>query len=445
MVFEVLGDNLLALIKAFDYKGVPLPVVKVLTRQMLVALDYLHSQLHIIHTDFKPENVMLMETLQPRRWEMVLQPAATAALSSACHNQGASQQTGQALTKNQKKKAKRRAKKAASDSQEVSASMDATNSQADDKQEDEINSAAHHQATSAAAANGLGQQQHDNEQQQLKDRQESGRHASSTDGANGLAKGTNGKPETLVYESRVLHTADDLLTAQAVVVDFGNACWTNKHFTDDIQTRQYRSPEVILGAKYDTAADMWSLACVVFELVTGDFLFEPRSGPGWERDEDHIALMIELLGRPPRKVWDSGRYKRDFFNRSGELRHIKKLKFWDLESVLLDKYKRHRDDAKGLADFLLLLLQFDPEKRATAAEALRHPWMAEPPRSSSRAQTEAEADSSRRAADGRPERSGSSRHHKRAGSSSHRSPSHGRGDDKRARSPSLSPAGHHHS
>lgn len=108
--------------------------------------------------------------------------------------------------------------------------------------------------------------------------------------------------EVLVYESRVLNSVDDLLTAKAVVVDFGNACWTHKHFTDDIQTRQYRSPEVILGAKYDTAADMWSLACVVFELVTGDFLFEPKSGPSWDRDEDHVALMIELLGKMPRKV-----------------------------------------------------------------------------------------------------------------------------------------------
>lgn len=42
MVFEVLGDNLLSLIKAFDYKGVPLPIVRTLTRQMLVGLDYLH-------------------------------------------------------------------------------------------------------------------------------------------------------------------------------------------------------------------------------------------------------------------------------------------------------------------------------------------------------------------------------------------------------------------
>jgi len=184
MVFEVLGDNLLALIKAFDYKGIPLDVVRSLTRQMLVALDYLHRcsslavlclssravgsptpayvpsmhsatapvsmvltgvtintmhvsmiltcwlmgtvivsicsgrmvstwahkllhscsprlgrhhlsvrvdccrKLQIIHTDFKPENVMLLDTLQERRWEMVLQnsrpgPAAAAAAPAA--------------------------------------------------------------------------------------------------------------------------------------------------------------------------------------------------------------------------------------------------------------------------------------------------------------------------------------------------------------------------
>lgn len=50
MVFEVLGDNLLSLIKQYDYKGIPIPIVKRLTRQVLLGLDYLHSKLQIIHT-----------------------------------------------------------------------------------------------------------------------------------------------------------------------------------------------------------------------------------------------------------------------------------------------------------------------------------------------------------------------------------------------------------
>ena len=53
------------------------------------------------------------------------------------------------------------------------------------------------------------------------------------------------------------------------IVDFGNACWTTKHFTDNIQTREYRSPEGILGIKYQGNTDIWSLACMVFEMLTG--------------------------------------------------------------------------------------------------------------------------------------------------------------------------------
>ena len=63
---------------------------------------------------------------------------------------------------------------------------------------------------------------------------------------------------------------------QVKLCDLGNGCWINHHFTSLIQTRQYRSPEVIIGAEYDTSADMWSFACTIFEMVTGDFLFDPR-------------------------------------------------------------------------------------------------------------------------------------------------------------------------
>ncbi|TFK59960.1 hypothetical protein BDN72DRAFT_941943 [Pluteus cervinus] len=70
------------------------------------------------------------------------------------------------------------------------------------------------------------------------------------------------------------------------IADLGNATWIEHHFTDDIQTRQYRCAEVILGAKWGTSADIGSIACVIFELITGgDYLFDPASGSQYSKDE----------------------------------------------------------------------------------------------------------------------------------------------------------------
>jgi serine/threonine protein kinase len=147
------------------------------------------------------------------------------------------------------------------------------------------------------------------------------------------------------------------VNAPVKIVDLGNACWVHRHFTDDIQTRQYRSPEVIIGAKYSTCADMWSLACIIFELLTGDLLFDPHAGKSWDRDEDHLAMMIELIGNFPKKVTSQGKRSQQYFNKHGELRNIHHLKFWPLQSVLQEKYLFDEQDALEVASFLEPLLE----------------------------------------------------------------------------------------
>ncbi|CAM9603930.1 unnamed protein product [Discosporangium mesarthrocarpum] len=172
----------------------------------------------------------------------------------------------------------------------------------------------------------------------------------------------------------------ELTSVRVVIVDLGNACWTNKHFSEDIQTRQYRSPEVITGMWYDTSADMWSLGCILFELLTGDLLFDPspipnRSGEDYDRDEDHLAQCMELLGKFPKRLVQEGKYSSQYFNRKGELRHIHSLKMWGLEDVLVDKYHFARKDAHEAANFILPMLEMDPQKRATAQKMLSNPWL----------------------------------------------------------------------
>ena len=90
------------------------------------------------------------------------------------------------------------------------------------------------------------------------------------------------------------------------------------HYTEDIQTRQYRALEVLLGSGYGPPADIWSTACMAFELATGDYLFEPHSGEDYSRDEDHLAHIIELVGVIPPTIAMAGKYSKHLFRKTGE-------------------------------------------------------------------------------------------------------------------------------
>jgi len=172
-----------------------------------------------------------------------------------------------------------------------------------------------------------------------------------------------------------LKDVEMLQKCRAVVVDLGNACWTHRHFSEDIQTRQYRCPEVLVGSSYDTSADVWSLGCITFELLTGDLLFDPRAGEDYDRDEDHLAMFQELLGKMPKNLALGGKYSKNFFDRKGNLKHIKQLKFWPMHEVLHEKYRFSREDSEEIGNFISPLLDFDPGTRATALDALRSSWL----------------------------------------------------------------------
>jgi len=83
-----------------------------------------------------------------------------------------------------------------------------------------------------------------------------------------------------------------------------------------IQTRQYRAPEVILGIDYDASTDLWSFACMVFELITGDFLFNPRPGATFKKNDDHLAQFMEVLGPCPKKFAMQGNMFDHYFMRN---------------------------------------------------------------------------------------------------------------------------------
>lgn len=176
---------------------------------------------------------------------------------------------------------------------------------------------------------------------------------------------------SVLSSSKPVYTAG---TIQVKIVDFGNACWVRRHFSEDIQTRQYRAPEVLIGHPYSTTADIWSLACCLFELATGDLLFDPHSSETFSKDDDHLAQIQELLGPLPKNVALGGTYSQDLFNSKGELRNIADLHFWPLKQVLMEKYAWPVTKATIFADVITTMLNVDATQRPSAAVCLNHPF-----------------------------------------------------------------------
>lgn len=202
------------------------------------------------------------------------------------------------------------------------------------------------------------------------------------------------QPETQSYSNAIQNLINNS-KIRVKIADLGNACYdvsksnlrhagqllTRKistqyhHFTEDIQTRQYRSLEVLLGAPYNYTADIWSTACLAFELSTGDYLFDPHGGENYTRDEDHLAHIIELMGTIPTNLIFLGKQGTKYFASNGLLKNITKLKPWPIHNVLTEKYDWNQVDAEIFSDFLIPMLSYDPATRASAEQCLKHPWL----------------------------------------------------------------------
>ncbi|RPA81784.1 kinase-like protein [Ascobolus immersus RN42] len=309
MVFEVLGENLLELIRKWRHRGIPVNLVKQITKQVLLGLDYLHRECGIIHTDIKPENVLLEVADVERAIEVLQADPKQSTVKEYDSRFGRS-----------------RRKTIVTGSQPLPSPV----------------------AISFSSAVG-------NSNRKEKRTEE------SNDSKRSHLKGS-------------LDT-DSSQRISVKIADLGNACWVHHHFTNDIQTRQYRSPEVILGAKWGASADIWSMGCMVFELLTGDFLFDPQSGNKYGKDDDHIAQIVELLGPIPIELIRAGKWSNEIFTRKGELKHIQKLRYWGLNDVLKEKYAFGDEFAEDISGFLLPMLRLAPSERLTGARLSMHKWL----------------------------------------------------------------------
>ncbi|KAG8464561.1 hypothetical protein KFE25_009929 [Diacronema lutheri] len=163
------------------------------------------------------------------------------------------------------------------------------------------------------------------------------------------------------------------------LIDFGGATFANEHHSEIVCTRQYRPPEVTLGMRWGCEVDLWSSGCILAELYTGHVLFATHD------EAEHLALMERCLGAIPRRMARaaSERAQRRWFvqgvlhwpqiatDRKSE-RHVRE------SARLKDTIARDRPWTRAHDEFLSLLhrlLEYLPEHRITAREALLHPFL----------------------------------------------------------------------
>ncbi|RCH91349.1 dual specificity protein kinase yak1 [Rhizopus stolonifer] len=186
------------------------------------------------------------------------------------------------------------------------------------------------------------------------------------------------------------------------VIDFGSACYESQQAYSYIQSRFYRSPEVLLGVNYTTAIDMWSFGCIVAELFLGLPLFPGSS------EYNQLSRIIETAGDLPDYMIANSKYGYRYYNRkmttTGIRYYFKSLKQYSEErskpeksskryfstnqlNELVLKYPMPRKDMtsseiekemktrRNLLDFLKKVLHVDPLKRLTPKEAASHPFI----------------------------------------------------------------------
>lgn len=173
----------------------------------------------------------------------------------------------------------------------------------------------------------------------------------------------------------VLSWEKDMQSLSVKIIDFGNACLTDDKAADVIQTPPYRSPEVWLKINYDTPADIWSTACLIFELASNRLLFTSADHKGYSRCEDHLAAIMELLGPIPREILSQCELEKEYFDEDGRLIKLPELNELSFEDTLMQTCEYLPQQAKELAEFLQPMLELEPSKRATATECLQHPWL----------------------------------------------------------------------
>jgi len=159
------------------------------------------------------------------------------------------------------------------------------------------------------------------------------------------------------------------LHSEIKVIDFGSSCFENEKVYTYIQSRFYRSPEVILGMSYGIPIDMWSIGCILAELLTGYPIF-----PG-ENEQEQLACIMEIFGPPEKHLIEKSSRRKLFFDSLGKPRVTVSSKGRRRRPSSKTLQQALKCDDEAFLDFITRCLRWDLDRRLKPDEAMQHEFV----------------------------------------------------------------------
>lgn len=153
------------------------------------------------------------------------------------------------------------------------------------------------------------------------------------------------------------------------LTDYGTVHDIEHGYYNTISTRYYRAPEVILGLVHNEKVDIWSIGCVVLELLTNEIFFNPKKDKEYIRDFYHLLDIQKYCGKLPEYMINKSPDKRLFFSKKNKFKM--EIDYSSLKDYLIKK-DLYSDE---LLEFLNHTLNIDYKKRLSAHDCLKLKWL----------------------------------------------------------------------
>lgn len=347
MVSEVLFGSVYDIIRKGKYKnGFDLNITKHIIYQTLVATSVLHKSLKIIHTDMKPENLLLhgISTKIKKIVEEFYRFNFEETLKKNSNKKSKSFQGKTPLQITINSLIKKLNSFEFDDSSSNDSETDSSESSYDSSDDDERPSHLIDLSDSSDSDNNDSDELDSNE-----------------------------------FELNYIPLDESyILNPKIVVSDYGSCQYFNNKSNKEIQTRYYRAPEVIVDFPYNEKVDIWSIGCIAYELVTGKMLFNPDKKKRFSRDRQHLYDIQKILGKYPSHIVNKCKRMSVFYKQNGLLKGVKHIEYIPfikfVHLALKDKIDTSSNEFINFVDFMEKTLTYDPVLRPSAEECLHHPW-----------------------------------------------------------------------